>query len=44
MTARLGTALTVDGVRVGFLLRPGWVALTAGVVLFAIACFTARAP
>ncbi|HEY0637843.1 MAG TPA: SURF1 family cytochrome oxidase biogenesis protein [Pseudonocardiaceae bacterium] len=27
-----------------FLLRPGWVALTAGVVLFAIACFTLLAP
>jgi len=31
-------------VRLGFLLRPGWVALTAGVVLFAIACFTLLAP
>lgn len=27
-----------------FLLRPGWVALTVGVVLFAIACFTLLAP
>jgi cytochrome oxidase assembly protein ShyY1 len=34
----------VDGVRLGFLLRPGWVALTAGVVLFATACFTLLAP
>jgi cytochrome oxidase assembly protein ShyY1 len=34
----------VDGVRLGFLLRPGWVALTVGVVLFAIACFTLLAP
>lgn len=32
----------MDGVR--FLLRPGWVALTVGVVLFAIACFTLLAP
>lgn len=30
--------------RAGFLLRPGWVALTAAVVLFAIACFTLLAP
>jgi cytochrome oxidase assembly protein ShyY1 len=29
---------------VRFLLRPGWVALTVGVVLFAIACFTLLAP
>ena len=27
-----------------FLLRPGWVALTVGVVVFAIACFTLLAP
>ncbi len=32
----------MDGVR--FLVRPGWVALTAGVVLFALACFTVLAP
>lgn len=37
-----GAATTVSGVR--FLLRPGWVALTAGVVVFAIACFTLLAP
>jgi cytochrome oxidase assembly protein ShyY1 len=37
-----GGAHTVDGVR--FLVRPGWVALTAGVVLFAIVCFTLLAP
>ena len=35
---------TVDGVRLGFLLRPGWVALTVGVLLFATACFTLLAP
>jgi len=29
---------------VGFLVRPGWVALTAVVVLFAVACFTLLAP
>jgi len=34
----------VYAVRVGFLLRPRWVALTAGVVLFAVACFTVLAP
>ena len=27
-----------------FLVRPGWVALTAGVVIFALACFTLLAP
>lgn len=41
MTAVAGTAY---GGPVRFLLRPGWVALTAAVVLFAIACFTLLAP
>lgn len=30
--------------RLGFLLRPSWVALTAGVLVFAVACFTLLAP
>lgn len=30
--------------RFGFLLRPGWLALTAGVLVFAVACFTLLAP
>jgi cytochrome oxidase assembly protein ShyY1 len=34
----------VDTVRLGFLLRPGWVAVTAAVVLFAIVCFTLLGP
>jgi cytochrome oxidase assembly protein ShyY1 len=31
-------------VRARFLLRPGWVGLTAAIVLFAVACFTLLAP
>jgi cytochrome oxidase assembly protein ShyY1 len=38
------SAHTVDGVRLGFLLQPRWVALTVGVILFATACFTLLAP
>lgn len=32
------------GVRLRFLLRPGWLALTAVVVVFAVACFAVLAP
>src|SRR5215470_7805488 len=41
---RPAVARTNYGGRVRFLLRPGWLGLTAAVVLFAVACFTLLAP
>lgn len=35
---------TVDGVRLRFLLRPGWLTLTLVVFAFAVSCFTLLAP